>query len=64
MQVDAVKIEVPIPGCVAVIKLHGFETHVAVYIGNGEMIHCTHDCGVRIDSVRSYKAFIEGFYTW
>jgi len=48
--------------CLLLIKVDGNPCHVAVYIGEGYMIHATRRYGVAIEPIGRYRARIEGYY--
>lgn len=55
-------IEKPQVNCIIEIIEHGLPLHIAVYIGEGKMIHCTEDFGVIIEPIEKYKYRIRKFY--
>lgn len=57
------KIDCKEPYCLVDIAIDGGKTsHVGVYLGNGEMIHSTRECGVCIQNIQRYKSLIKGYY--
>ena len=58
------KIERPVEKCVVEIFSHySKKGHVAVYIGNGMIIHTTVRTGVCIEPLSRYEHKIEGYYS-
>lgn len=49
-------------GDLVVFKLHGFETHIGVYLQDTKFIHSTKTMGSCIDSVDRWKPYIVGFF--
>ena len=59
------RLESPIPPCVVVLRFNNHQwNHVAVYIGNGRMIHTARKTGVRIERLDHpyWRQRIEGYY--
>lgn len=55
-------IDKPEVNCIIEINERGLPLHVAVYIGDGKMIHCTEDLGVIIEPIERYKYRIRKLY--
>jgi cell wall-associated NlpC family hydrolase len=49
-------------GDILLIKLMGVESHIAVYVGEGKMLHSTLHSGCVIESVSRWKHLIVGYY--
>jgi len=56
------KVSTPMFGYIILIKLHGVESHIAIYVGIGKMLHTTRGAGSVIDRVERWKSAIVGFY--
>ena len=56
------RIEKPENCCIIEIAVNNEPVHIAVYIGNGMMIHTTYDTGVVIEPLVRYKKRILGYY--
>lgn len=48
--------------CLLLIRVDGNPNHVAVYIGEGYLIHATRRYGVAVEPVGRYRERIEGIY--
>lgn len=49
-------------GDIILVKLYGIESHIAVYLGNGKMLHTTRGAGSIVDRVARWEKMIVGFY--
>jgi cell wall-associated NlpC family hydrolase len=56
------KIDKPEKNCIVEISVGGNPSHIGVYIGRGEFIHCLTDYGVIIDKLHRYQERILGYY--
>lgn len=45
------------------INVNGRPVHIGIYIGNGQMIHCTENLGVIIEPIQRYRRRIAGYYS-
>ena len=52
----------PRMGDIILIKLMGVESHIAVYLGDGKLLHTTEKTGCCIDSVKKYERLIVNYY--
>lgn len=52
----------PEVGDLIVIRVLGLESHIAVYIGDGRMLHTSKRIGSHLERVDSYKKLISGYY--
>lgn len=59
---DFEKIENPEFGDIIILKIFGIECHIAVFIGEGKMLHTSNRSGSVIDRVSKWKRQIVGFY--
>jgi len=59
---DFEKISDPKFGDIIIVKLYGIESHIAVYLGDGKMLHTTRGAGSIIDRVARWEKMIVGFY--
>lgn len=57
-----VKFDKPEPGDIILIKVHGIECHIGMFIGRGRFIHSLKDAGVVIDNISRYSTRITGYY--
>lgn len=60
---DFVKVRSPKVGDIIVIKMMGVESHIAVFLGNGQMLHTTKTTGCVIDRVGRWSKLVTGYYT-
>lgn len=51
-------VESPTKYCIITMKLKGYENHIAVYIGEGKIIHATLEMGVVIEDLKRYQSRI------
>lgn len=49
-------------GDIIVISIRGIESHIAVYVGDGNMFHSSHKVGSVVESVRRWENLITGYY--
>ena len=49
-------------GDILLIKLFGVESHIAVYLGNGTMLHTSKHSGCLIDKISRWEKLIVGTY--
>lgn len=56
------KLEKPENYCIVEMSFVGSINHVAVYIGNGMIIHARKDCGVIIEPMKRYLNNVRGYY--
>lgn len=49
-------------GDILLIKIFGVESHIAVYLGEGRILHTTSHSGCVIDRVDRWKHLIVGYY--
>lgn len=61
-KVDYEAVEKPYENCILEIEEKGLPVHVAVYIGEGKIIHSTQNRGVVIEPFRLYERKIRGIY--
>ena len=55
------KLVKPVEYCIVLIDLKNAR-HIGVYLGNGDFIHATENCGVIIEPIKRWNSKIEGFY--
>lgn len=60
---DFVKTKNPNYGDLITIKIMGVESHIAVYLGDGLMLHTTKNTGSVVDRVSRWHRMICGYYT-
>lgn len=56
------RVEDPEMGDLILIKIFGIESHIAIYLGEGKMLHTTKNTGSVIERVSRWKVRITGFY--
>jgi cell wall-associated NlpC family hydrolase len=56
------KVELPSFGDIILIKILGIESHIAIYIGNGLMLHTSEKTGSVIDRTDRWVKTITGYY--
>jgi cell wall-associated NlpC family hydrolase len=49
-------------GDIALIRLFGIESHIAVYIDKGKILHTSINNGCHIDSLKKWEKLVVGFY--
>lgn len=59
---DFEKVESPKFGDIALIKILGVESHIAVYVGEGQLLHTSKRLGSHIDRVAKWDKVITGYY--
>jgi len=60
---DFKKVEGPeIKGDILLIKLFGVESHIAVYLGNGRILHTSMPTGCVVDKLSKWERMISGTY--
>lgn len=59
---DFTKVEEPQFGDLILLRVRGLESHIAVYVGDGKMLHTTRNTGSVIDRVEKWKTLIAGYY--
>jgi len=57
------KVRSPKFGDIMLIRLHGVECHIGVYVDNGLFLHTTKATGSCIDRVARWKDMIVGYYS-
>jgi cell wall-associated NlpC family hydrolase len=59
---DFKKIESPEFGDIILIKLFGVESHIAIYLGGGKILHTSKNHGCHIDSLKKWEKVVVAFY--
>lgn len=59
---DFKEVDKPEFGDIILIKLHGIECHIGVYLGEGKLLHTMRGSGCVIDNVARWKKMISGYY--
>lgn len=49
-------------GDVILIKMFGLESHIAIYLGFGKMLHTSKRTGSLVDRTRPFEKIISGYY--
>lgn len=49
-------------GDIILVKILGFESHIAVYLGEGKILHTQYKTGCVIDSLSRWEKLVVGFY--
>jgi cell wall-associated NlpC family hydrolase len=60
---DFYKVKTPKFGDLIIIKIHGIESHIAVYIDGGLFLHTTKTTGSVIDRIGKWNKMIVGYYS-
>lgn len=60
---DFKKVRSPEYGDIILLKIKGIESHIAVYLGNGLMLHTTEKTGSVIDRLSRWVNMVSGYYT-
>lgn len=56
------KVEEPEFGDIVLIKILAIESHIAIYVGNGMMLHTTEKTGSCLEPVARWKRQIVGYF--
>lgn len=56
------KVETPEFGDIVILKIYGIESHIAVFVGEGKILHTTRGVGSCLDRVEKWSRVIVGFY--
>lgn len=56
------KVEDPKFGDLILIKIKGIESHIAVYVGEGKMLHTSRATGSIVERIERWNPRIVGFY--
>jgi hypothetical protein len=59
---DFIQVEKPEFGDLVIIKLFGYSSHMAIYIGEGKIIHSMKKVGSGMESLAKYSKMVDGFY--
>lgn len=59
---DFIKVDSPIFGDIATIKIYGVECHIAVFLGEGKILHTSENTGCIVDSLKKWEKLITGYY--
>jgi cell wall-associated NlpC family hydrolase len=59
---DFIKVDSPVFGDLITIKIYGIESHIAVFLGNGKMLHTSDKTGCMIDSLSKWQKMVSGYY--
>lgn len=59
---DFIKVETPMYGDLILIKLFGVESHIAVYLGEGQIFHTSRNTGAMIDRLSKWEKLITGYF--
>lgn len=59
---DFEKVDKPLFGDLIIVMIRGIESHIAVYLGNGKMLHSSKTTGSVIDRVAKWERTISGYY--
>lgn len=59
---DFIKVDNPQLGDLILMKMFGIESHIAVYLGEGKILHTQHVTGCVVADIEKYKKVITGFY--
>jgi len=59
---DFKKVDSPEFGDIVLIKLFGVESHIAVYIGEGKILHTQHKTGCIVDKLSKWEKLVTGYF--
>ena len=59
---DFTQVEDPEFGDLILLRIKGLESHIAVYVGDGKLLHTTRNTGSVVDHVSKWKQLIAGYY--
>jgi cell wall-associated NlpC family hydrolase len=59
---DFIRIDSPEFGDLILIKLFGVESHIAVYLGGGKILHTSKNHGCHIDSLAKWQKLVTSYY--
>lgn len=59
---DFKKVETPEFGDIVLIKLFGVESHIAVYLGDGLILHTSKNTGCIIDRLSKWGKVVTGYF--
>lgn len=59
---DFIQVTTPMFGDIITLKVRGIESHIAVYLGGGRMLHTDKHRGSYIDRVDRWSKTIVGYY--
>ena len=59
---DFEEVKAPIFGDIILIKLFGIESHIAVYLGEGLMLHTSEHSGCIIERSARWEKLVVGYY--
>lgn len=59
---DFERVDSPIFGDLITLKIFGIECHIAVFLGQGKMLHTSEKTGCVIDSLKKWEKLITGYY--
>jgi cell wall-associated NlpC family hydrolase len=62
-QGDFKKVRSPQFGDILTLKIMGVESHIAVYVGNEQILHTTKTTGSIIDRLGRWSKLVVGYYT-
>lgn len=56
------KMQKPCENCIIVMNTKGYESHIAVYLGEGMLIHSVRNLGVVYEPLRRYEKRVTEYY--
>jgi len=59
---DFKKVSEPMFGDIVLIKLFGIESHIAVYLGDGLILHTSKNTGCVIDRLSKWEKVVTGYF--
>lgn len=57
-----IKMQNPEENCIILMNSKGYENHIAIYLGEGMMIHSTRLAGVVVEQISKYQKLVTGYY--
>jgi peptidoglycan endopeptidase LytF len=56
------KLGEPEKNCIIELTVCGIPSHIGVYLGNGEFVHCLQNAGIVVDKLHKWKNRVKGYY--
>ena len=60
---DFSEVKTPKFGDLILLKIMGYESHVAIYLGAGKLLHSTEKLGSHIDRMEKWNKMVTGCYS-
>lgn len=59
---DFHKVDAPEFGDIIILKIHGIESHISIFVGRNKMLHTLEKTGSVVDSMIRWEKIIVGYY--